>query len=322
MKHSMTLILVSLFVALAISHLMWGAVEVPWFGPWDDLHKEILWHVRLPRLLAAVAGGAGLSLCGLMLQTWFGNPLAGPSVLGISSGAGFGVALLVLLGWSGGWFATATAAMTGSMVVLLLVLFVAHRFKSTTSLLIFGLMLNYVIGALITVMQAEAKQEALQQFVFWGMGTFGHGSLETGGALVLVVLLSIAFVWRMHGSLDMWTLGGLTARSMGVNDRQLRWKLVALSGLLTGGITAACGPVAFLGLATPHVVRLMTRERSHRTLIPLVALTGAVLAMAADWGVKGVLGSEQGWPLNAVLSLIGGPMVIWVLVSKSQESHG
>lgn len=321
MKHSLTLILLSLFVTLAISHLMWGDVEVPLFGPWDELHREILWHVRLPRLLAAIAGGAGLSLCGLMLQTWFGNPLAGPSVLGISSGAGFGVALLVLLGWSGGWFATATAAMTGSMAVLLLVLFVAHRFKSTTSLLIFGLMLNYVIGALITVMQAEAKQEALQQFVFWGMGTFGHGSLETGCALVLVVLLSIAFVWRMHGSLDMWTLGGLTARSMGVNDRQLRWKLVALSGLLTGGITAACGPVAFLGLATPHVVRLMTCERSHRALIPLVALTGAVLAMAADWGVKGVMGNEQGWPLNAVLSLIGGPMVIWVLVSKSQVSH-
>jgi iron complex transport system permease protein len=108
---------------------------------------------------------------------------------------------------------------------------------------------------------------------------------------------------------------------MGVNNGALRWRIVALAGLLTGGITAACGPVAFLGLATPHVVRLLTAERSHRVLIPLTALTGAILALAADWGVKGFWGVEQGWPLNAVLSLIGGPMVIWVLVSKTHRLH-
>jgi iron complex transport system permease protein len=109
---------------------------------------------------------------------------------------------------------------------------------------------------------------------------------------------------------------------MGVNDVVLRWQIVATAGVLTGAITAVCGPVAFLGLATPHVVQLMTQERSHRILIPLTALTGAVLALAADWGVKGVWGMEQGWPLNAVLSFIGGPMVIWVLVSKSARAHG
>lgn len=321
MRHLTPVVLCLLFVVLATSHLVLGAVEVPLLGEWEALHRDVVFHVRLPRLMAAVAGGAGLSLCGLMLQTWFGNPLAGPSVLGISSGAGLGVALLVLLGLSTGWWATASAAMLGSMVVLLLVLFVAHRFRTTTSLLIFGLMLNYVIGALITVLQSEAEQEALQQFVFWGMGTFGHGSIATGIALMISVASAFGLIWTMHGSLDLWTLGRLTARSMGVNDRQLRWRLVALAGVLTGGITAVCGPVAFLGLATPHVVRLLTRERTHRVLIPLTALTGAVLAMAADWGVKGVLGTAQGWPLNAVLSLIGGPMVIWVLISKTSAVH-
>ena len=309
------------FLSLVLSHLIWGVVDIAVFEPLEGVHCEILLHVRIPRALAAVAAGAGLSLCGLVLQTWFGNPLAGPSVLGVSSGAGLGVALLVLMGLTSSWLATATAAMAGSALVLILVLFVAHRFRTATALLIFGLMLNYVVGAMITVLQAGAQQEALQQFVFWGMGTFGHGSLATSLGLCTAVIVAGLVLRTMHRDLDMWTLGPLTAQSMGVNNRSLRWRIVALAGLLTGGITAACGPVAFLGLATPHVVRLLTKERSHRMLVPLTALTGAILALAADWGVKGFGGMEQGWPLNAVLSLIGGPMVIWVLISKTDRLY-
>jgi iron complex transport system permease protein len=309
------------FFALVLSHLIWGQVDIALFEPLEAVHREILLHVRIPRVLAAVAGGAGLSLCGLVLQTWFSNPLAGPSVLGVSSGAGLGVAFLVLMGVTSSWWATAAAAMAGSALVLVLVLFVAHRFRTATALLIFGLMLNYVVGAMITVLQAEAQQEALQQFVFWGMGTFAHGSLATSLALCGAVLFAGLVLNTMHRDLDMWTLGSLTAQSMGVSDSSLRWRIVALAGLLTGGITAACGPLAFLGLATPHVVRLLTADRSHRVLIPMTALTGAMLALAADWGVKGYGGMEHGWPLNAVLSLIGGPMVIWVLVSKTDRLH-
>ena len=309
------------FLALLLSHLMHGMVDISLVAPAGSVHHEILMHVRVPRVLAAIAGGAGLSLCGLIMQTWFGNPLAGPSVLGVSSGAGLGVALLVLMGMTTSWWATAASAMAGSLLVLILVLFVSHRFRTTTSLLIFGLMLNYVVGAMITVLQAEAQQDALQQFVFWGMGTFGHGSMATSLDLCGAVLLAGMGLRTMHRDLDIWTLGPLTAQSMGVNNSTMRWRIVAIAGLLTGGITAACGPVAFLGLATPHVVRLLTKERSHRVLIPLTALTGAILAMGADWVVKGFGGMEQGWPLNAVLSLIGGPMVIWVLVSKKDRLH-
>ncbi len=309
------------FLALLLSHLMYGMVDVSLFAPPGSVHQEILVHVRVPRVLAAIAGGAGLSLCGLIMQTWFGNPLAGPSVLGVSSGAGLGVALLVLMGLTTSWWATAASAMAGSLLALILVLFVSHRFRTTTSLLIFGLMLNYVVGAMITVLQAEAQQDALQQFVFWGMGTFGHGSMATSLALCGAVLFAGMGLRTMHRDLDIWTLGPLTAQSMGVNNSTMRWRIVAVAGLLTGGITAACGPVAFLGLATPHVVRLLTKERSHRVLIPLTALTGAILAMGADWVVKGFGSMEQGWPLNAVLSLIGGPMVIWVLVSKKDRLH-
>ena len=321
MRRSHWLLGFGVFLALVLSHLIMGVVDIAMLEPLEGVHREILLHVRIPRALAAVAAGAGLSLCGLVLQTWFGNPLAGPSVLGVSSGAGLGVALLVLVGLTSSWWATATAAMAGSGLVLVLVLFVAHRFRTATALLIFGLMLNYVVGAMITVLQAEAQQDALQQFVFWGMGTFGHGSLATSLGLCAAVIVAGLVLRTMHRDLDMWTLGPLTAQSMGVNNRSLRWRIVALAGLLTGGITAACGPVAFLGLATPHAVRLLTKERSHRVLIPLTALTGAILALAADWGVKGFGGMEQGWPLNAVLSLIGGPMVIWVLISKTDRLH-
>ena len=167
MRRSHWLLGSGVFLSLVLSHLIWGVVDIAVLEPLEEVHREILLHVRIPRALAAVAAGAGLSLCGLLLQTWFGNPLAGPSVLGVSSGAGLGVALLVLVGLTSSWWATATAAMAGSALVLVLVLFVAHRFRTATALLIFGLMLNYVVGAMITVLQAEAQQDALQQFVFW-----------------------------------------------------------------------------------------------------------------------------------------------------------
>ena len=317
---------ITLLVLLVLSHLVWGTVPLPWRSwlfegvPMESMHLLILEDVRMPRAAIAVAAGAGLSLCGLLLQTWFGNPLAGPSVLGVSSGAGMGVALIVLAGVAGGWMATTAAAVLGSGVALVLVLFVANRFRGAASLLIFGLMLNYVLGALITVLQAEADQAALQQFVFWGMGTFGQGSVETAWALGLLTCGAALGAWLMRKNLDAWTLGSLTARSMGGNERSFRWAIVWMSGLLTGGITAVCGPVAFLGLATPHLVRLLTRERRHAVLIPLTAIAGANLALLADWGVKGMLGMEHGWPLNAVLSLIGGPMVVWVLVTKTRSS--
>lgn len=315
-----------LLTLLVFSHLAWGTVPLPWRSwfldgaPMESMHKLILWDVRMPRTAIAMAAGAGLSLCGLLLQTWFGNPLAGPSVLGVSSGAGMGVALVVLAGMAGGWMATTAAAVLGSGAALVLILFVANRFRGAASLLIFGLMLNYVLGALITVLQAEADQAALQQFVFWGMGTFGQGTVEAAWALGILTSGAMLGAWMMRRDLDAWTLGALTARSMGVNDRRFRWAIVMMSGLLTGGITAVCGPVAFLGLATPHLVRLLTRERRHAVLIPLTAIVGANLALLADWGVKGMLGMEHGWPLNAVLSLIGGPMVVWVLVTKTKSA--
>ncbi|MDE0872097.1 MAG: iron ABC transporter permease [Flavobacteriales bacterium] len=312
-----------LLVLNAVGHLAWGPMEISlwealtWAEGSNSVESVVMYEVRLPRVLTAMAGGAGLALSGLLLQTWFHNPLAGPSVLGISSGASMGVALVVLSGWSWGWMGVSASATLGGLFSLMLILGVSRRFSGVAALLIFGLMLNYVLGALVTVLQAEAQQDALQQFVFWGMGTFGQAPLSVAAGLSILVI--IAGVWMLGKSraLDAWTLGSLTARSMGVHEGRLQWTVIGTTGILAGCITAICGPVAFLGLATPHLVRLVTSERSHKRLIPLTIVAGSLLALVADWGVRGPGLDGGGWPLNAVLSLLGGPLVIWVLFRKT-----
>lgn len=313
----------AVILILSISHLLWGSTSLEWgsLGSWfsssPELSATVFFEVRLPRVLMAIAAGAGLGISGLMMQTWFHNPLAGPSVLGVTSGAGMAVAIVVLTGMGGGWLANAMAASVGSWLALGLVWVVSTRFRGLASLLIFGLMLNYVLGALVTVLQAEAREKALQQFVFWGMGTFGQATLFTAGIVLLLVLLSTVLAFNWHRDLDKWTMGEITARSMGVDESRLRQGLILMTGLLAGSITAVCGPVAFLGLATPHLVKLLTPHRSHRRLIPMTALIGGLLALLADWGVKGLGIFDGGWPLNAVLSLLGAPMVVWVLVQRN-----
>ncbi len=324
MNYTATVILtLAAIFGLALSHLLSGSTNIDWgeLGLWfsnaPTIAGTVFFEVRLPRVLIAIAAGAGLGISGLMMQTWFHNPLAGPSVLGVTSGAGMAVALVVLTGMGGGWLANALAASVGSWCALGLVLFVASRFRGLASLLIFGLMLNYLLGALVTVLQAEAEENALQQFVFWGMGTFGQASLVTASAVLILVLAASSIAFKQYENLDKWTLGAVTARSMGVNESRLQKILVVLTGLLAGSITAVCGPVAFLGLATPHLVKLIIPYRSHNRLIPMTALIGALLALLADWGVKGWGIADSGWPLNAVLSMLGAPLVIWVLLQRN-----
>tara|TARA_B110000503_G_scaffold22079_1_gene33863 strand:+ start:2081 stop:3055 length:975 start_codon:yes stop_codon:yes gene_type:complete len=303
-----------------ILHLAWGPISIDWMDAWslpDSTDALVLFQVRLPRVLTAIAAGSGLALSGLLLQTWFHNPLAGPSVLGISAGSSMGVALVLLTGLAWGWWGITSAAVLGGMLTLLLVLLVSRRFQGSATLLIFGLMLSYVVGAIVTVLQAEAAQDALQQFVFWGMGTFGQAPLNLAVIMLFIVLISWVLISFRSRDLDAWTLGSLTAQSMGVDEKKLKVTIIGITGVLAGIITAVCGPVAFLGLAIPHLVRLMSNERSHRLMVPLTILTGAFIALLADWGVRAPGIDGGGWPLNAVLSLLGGPMVVWVLFRKT-----
>jgi iron complex transport system permease protein len=315
-------------MGLVVAHMAWGAVG--WEEMWSrGLGEEILWGIRLPRVLMAMTAGAGLGVSGLMMQTWFQNPLAGPSVLGITSGAARGVAVVVMTGGALGlgalgWGGTVVAASAGSLAVLVLIAWMARRFRGVMTLLIFGLMLGYTVGAVVTVLQREARQEALQQFVFWGMGSLSQTTLYISLIAGGIVLVGVGVLWKRWRFLDAWTLGEWTAKSMGVPVARLRREVLWVTGIVTGGVTALCGPLAFLGLATPHVVRFVSSSKasatSHRSAVPRVAAMGAVLALLADFFVRAPWSADGGWPLNAVLSLLGAPVVMVVVLRKSWEA--
>jgi iron complex transport system permease protein len=276
----------------------------------QSLHHLIVVQSRLPRAIAAMAGGGGLALCGLLMQTYFHNPLAGPSVLGITSGASLGVAAVLLAGATG---AVLPAAAVGSFLVLLMIMFVADRLRSQVSLLIFGLMIGYLTSSVVTILQQGASKEALRSFVFWGMGSFAD--LNNGEAILLLTMTGLAALvaFAMHRQLDVWTLGNDVASTMGVSRRLFTWQVLLITGLVAGVITAYCGPVAFLGLAVPHLARGIWQRGNHAVLIPAVVISGIVIGLVCDL-ISRAPGADSGFPLNAITSLVGAPVVIFVIL--------
>lgn len=326
--------LMALVVALVVVHLLTGSLAMDGGEVWralvggrgPGLEASVVWQVRIPRILTACGAGAGLALAGALMQTWFSNPLAGPSVLGVSSGASLGVACMVLAGWGGGaaawggWPSALIAAGAGAGAVLGLLLLVSRRIAGPVTLLVFGLMLGYVVSAAMAVLQSQADPNALQRFVLWGMGTFGAAPLPVALVLLAAALGLAAWVRWRHRALDAWTLGPAVAESMGVSTGRLGWELLAITGLVTGAVTAACGPLAFLGLATPHLVRMFWKDRSHRALGWPVAGMGMVVALLADGWVRWPGGMEEALPLNAVLAMGGAPLVVWLTWKKTWEA--
>lgn len=303
------------------AHLTWEEEWAALSGRSSGAADLIMWRLRLPRLFTALLAGGALGLAGLLMQTFFRNPLAGPSVLGVTSGASLGVAFVTLggamFGGATGGFAVgsqAIGALVGGGGVMVLLALVMGRFRSRTALLIFGLMVGYLAGAAVTVLQAGAEAGALQAFVHWGMGTFAQSG-SVACVLLGVALLSAAGWSKASASdLDKWTLGALTARSMGVDERKLSWRALGVAGTLACLVTAWCGPVAFLGLATPHLVRAAGVDGRHGRMIVPVMLTGATVALAADAVVR-----LAGVPLNAVLSLIGAPVVLFLIIGRQHR---
>lgn len=309
--------------------LRWGTVQMDGDDFTAGLYRgggaetPIIWDLRMPRALMAYGAGAALAVAGLLMQTLFRNPLAGPSVLGITSGASLGVAWVTLVGGAAGitggaltgslgMGAEVLGAALGSFVVLGLLMSLMGRFSTRGGLLIFGLMLGYLTGAVVTVMQAGATAGALRAFVFWGMGSFAEVGLGT--ALITLVLgaAAIGVTWMRRHALDVWTLGSAAAESMGVDPKRTARGLVVWTGLLAAWVTAWCGPVAFLGLATPHGVRALLGSSQHGAVVLACGLGGGAVAVWADW-----LAHLAGLPLNAVLSVVGAPVVIAVILRKS-----
>ncbi|WP_420415674.1 iron chelate uptake ABC transporter family permease subunit [Marinovum algicola] len=284
----------------------------------------ILWNYRMPKAFTSVLVGGGLALSGLLMQTLFRNPLAGPFVLGISSGASLGAALL-LMGTSliAGFAAmpflndisVVIAASLGSFLVLLVVLLVANRIKDTMALLIIGLMFGSITAAIVSVLAYFTSAENLQRFVFWSFGSVGNLSSQQvtllGAIVGLGTLLAVFSIKRLNAFL----LGENYAQSLGVSLKRSRLTIIIATGILAGGVTAFAGPIAFVGLAVPHLTRQIFDTMEHRILIPAVFLYGAILMLLCDVLAQ-LPNSANILPINAITSLVGAPVVIWLLVRK------
>ncbi len=286
-------------------------------------NDAVLRMLRLPEALTAIVSGAGLAVSGMMMQALFRNPLAGPSVLGISSGASLGVALVYLLLGAGSMGAMSlvlrgaigvSAAMLGAFAVLFLMMMLSFR-TPPLSLLIVGLMVSYAVSALVGVLQFYATREGLQAYVIWGLGSFSRVTPSQLPLLLLSVSGLLLISLFLVKSLNLMLLGENYARNLGMNPVRARFILILVSGGLAAIITALCGPIAFIGLAVPHLLRQMLRTSDHRLLMPLVMLLGAVIALACNL-IARLPGLPYALPVNAVTSLFGAPLVIWFMLKR------
>ena len=305
-------LLIALIAILSYLTLFSGAVGLSWSdlsfkgGQYDSVEARIFWQIRVPRLVAAVLSGISLAVAGLSLQTLFRNPLAGPFVLGISSGASLGVALSLLAGFTFGHFGVLSGAAAGALAVTSVVMFVASRFENSTILLIVGLLMGYFIDALVSLLIMGSDAESLRVYVSWGMGSFGRLTFDGIWLFALCTVVGLVLVALSIRYLNAARMGDDFAKGLGVNVRQGRVMVLLGASLLAAASTAFCGPVAFVGIAVPHLSFMLFKTSNHRVLMPASALCGVVLCLAASQFSK--------FPLNAVLSLVGVPVVLWVIV--------
>ena len=329
-----------LFICLATSilllfglNLTTGSVQIPFADIVDILcgrfiGKEsweyIILENRLPQTLTAILCGASLSVCGLMLQTAFRNPLAGPDVFGISSGAGLGVALvMLLLGGTvstsiftvSGFLAILTAAFVGAIAATALILFLSTLVRNSVLLLIVGIMVGYVSSSAVSLLNFFASEEGVKSYMVWGMGNFGGVSMNHIPLFSILCLIGIIASFLLVKPLNILLLGPQYAESLGISTRQIRNILLVVVGLLTAITTAFCGPISFIGLAIPHIARLLFHTENHQILLPGTVLSGAVIALLCNFicylpGESGII------PLNAVTPLIGAPVIIYVIIQR------
>lgn len=319
----------------AFLNLAIGSVEIPLSEVFNILlgreSDSVVWsnivlHTRLPQTLTAIACGAGLSVAGLEMQTVFHNPLAGPSVLGISSAASLGVAFVVLLnGTIGGGIMTqfgffgntalTLAAMMGAMGVMSIIVFLSQRVRNNVTLLIVGVLIGYIASAIIGVLKFFSSEEDIRAYVIWGLGSFAR---VTGGQVyVFVGLMAVVlpFTFLLVKPLNMLLLGERYAVNLGLNLRRARLFIILSASVLIAIVTAYCGPIMFLGLAVPHICRGLFHTSDHRVLLPASLFAGASLALVCNL-VARLPGFEGALPINSVTSLIGAPVALYVLLRK------
>lgn len=333
----MVFITLLIFVFFLLNLLL-GSVSIPFKEVWqilwgnshgNEIWYNIIWKSRIPQALTALVAGAGLSVSGLQMQTVFRNPLAGPSVLGISSGASMGVAFVVLLSGNLGGVALSKigimgeialtlSAIIGSLSVMALIIFVSQKVKGNVTLLIIGVMVGYVANAVIGVLKYFSVEEDIRAYVIWGLGSFARvsGNQMTLFVSIMLVLLPVSFL--LVKTLNLLLLGDAYARNLGLNIKRARLQVITCSGVLVAIVTAYCGPIIFLGLAVPHLCRSLFRTSDHRILMPASLLMGGAIALVCNL-IARMPGFEGALPVNSVTALVGAPVVISVLFNKRRN---
>ena len=348
MKRSLAfLLLVTLILVLFVLNLLLGTVKIPvsdvlriLVGKIFDyqtyisntasgiVFSNIIWSSRVPQALTALMAGAGLAVSGLQMQTVFRNPLAGPSVLGISNGASLGVALVVLmsgtlggvalsrLGYLGD-VAMSLAAIVGALAVMGLIVWVARRVPSDVTLLIIGVMIGYLANAIIGVLKFFSNEEDIKAYVVWGLGSFARVSGDQMVLFVVLMAVLLPLSMLLVKTMNLLLLGDAYARNLGLNIQRARSLVILSSGILVAIVTAYCGPIMFIGLAVPHLARTLFRTSDHRILMPATMLSGAALALLCNL-IARMPGFEGALPVNSVTALVGAPVIAAVLFRRKE----
>jgi iron complex transport system permease protein len=335
--------LVFSFLALALSvlfvlNLLMGSVSIPFSDVWNILTGGVVQHAqwkfivletRLPQACTAILCGSALAVCGLLLQTAFRNPLAGPGVFGITKGACLGVAVVMLLfGGSvslqflqGGDFAAVmVAAFIGAMLVTGLLFFFSTLLRSNVMLLIVGIMVGYLSSSVITLLNYLATEQGVRSYMLWGMASFGGVSLRQLPLFVSLTVVGLCLAFTLIKPLNALLLGDRYAANLGLNVRRARMLVIISSGVLVAIVTAYCGPIMFIGLAVPHLARTLFRSSDHRILMPATALCGSVLALLCNF-IARMPGFEGALPVNSVTALVGAPVIAAVLFGKRRNDY-
>lgn len=342
MKHSVSFILLTLLiVVLFVLNLLLGTVSIPvrdvlciLFSPsalnldtsTQAVWSNIIWSSRVPQALTALMAGAGLAVSGLQMQTVFRNPLAGPSVLGISNGASLGVALVVLMSGSLGGMALSrlgylgdvamsVAAIVGALAVMGLIVWVAQRVQGNVTLLIIGVLIGYMANAIIGVLKFFSNEEDIKAYVVWGLGSFARVSGDQMVLFVVLMAILLPLSMLLVKTMNLLLLGDAYAQNLGLNLQRARTLVILSSGVLVAIVTAYCGPIMFIGLAVPHLARAMFRTSDHRILMPATLLAGGVLALLCNL-IARMPGFEGALPVNSVTALVGAPVIATVLFKR------
>jgi iron complex transport system permease protein len=324
-------LLIGLLTMFFLINISIGSVWIPFgnifsilvgFTQDNLVWKNILIDFRLTKSITCILAGGALSLGGLMMQTLFRNPLAGPDVLGLSAGASLAVAVLIMVDSVGGGFLQGSlsiilAATFGAGFIFLLIMVVARSLKDNTSLLLIGLMIGAGTSSLVSVLQFSSRAEDQHYFLVWTFGSMGGLNWQEISILSLVFLSGLILCLSQSKSLNSWLLGEYYAQSLGVNLKRTRLIIILSTSLLAGSVTAFCGPIAFVGLAVPHLARLLINTTNHKVLIPGVAISGAIFMLFCD-SLAQLPGSAYVLPINAITALLGAPVVIWVIVRSKK----